>query len=372
MEDKFAFICGGIASQTRRKLRDGDCFGLPQNRGRVRPRTATVVAVFDFLKQGQKAVEDSGQSIVDYVRKRAQEDIAKVNAFNDGLQKSRERLARELSATLESITTDAELEEALENLEEVLITSDLGMDTVDIVMEDLRAEATQQRLRSEEDVKATLKGTLVRVLKEKGGSAPLCVGSEAPTVVVFVGANGMGKTTTVGKLATRYRKEGKKAAAVEQLSTWADRAEVDIVKPLEGGKNPSSTAFRAVQKGQEEGYDVVIIDTSGRLHTNHNLMGELRKLVSVVKKFKEGGADETLLVVDASIGRNAMSQAVNFQEEIGLTGLAVTKLDGTARAGFVVSVVNDLELPIKLVGVGEKVEDLRDFEPEFFVEGLVG
>mmetsp|Transcript_31183 Transcript_31183/g.119953 ORF Transcript_31183/g.119953 Transcript_31183/m.119953 type:complete len:193 (+) Transcript_31183:895-1473(+) len=192
----------------------------------------------------------------------------------------------------------------------------------------------------------------------------------------------MGKTTTVGKLGTRYKKEGKKvllaacdtfrAAAVEQLATWADRAEVDIVKPLEGAKNPSSTAFRAVKKAQEEGYDVVIIDTSGRLHTNHNLMGELRKLVSVVKKFKEGGADETLLVVDASIGRNAMSQAVNFREEIGLTGLAVTKLDGTARAGFVVSVVNDLQLPIKLVGVGEKVEDLRDFEPEFFVEGLVG
>uniref|UniRef100_A0A7S3EEU7 Uncharacterized protein n=1 Tax=Rhodosorus marinus TaxID=101924 RepID=A0A7S3EEU7_9RHOD len=194
MEDKLAFICGGIASQARRKLRDGGCFGLPPNRGRVRPRTATVVAVFDFLKQGQKAVEESGQSIVDYVKKRAEEDIAKVNAFNDGLQKSRERLAQDLSAILGSITTDAELEEALENIEEVLITSDLGMDTVDIVMDvscslsripqkkwwqlkvthpsmtpgqDLRAEATKERLRTEEDIKATLKGTLVRVLNEK-------------------------------------------------------------------------------------------------------------------------------------------------------------------------------------------------------------
>uniref|UniRef100_A0A7S2ZVK9 SRP54-type proteins GTP-binding domain-containing protein n=1 Tax=Rhodosorus marinus TaxID=101924 RepID=A0A7S2ZVK9_9RHOD len=263
MEDKLAFICGGIASQARRKLRDGGCFGLPPNRGRVRPRTATVVAVFDFLKQGQKAVEESGQSIVDYVKKRAEEDIAKVNAFNDGLQKSRERLAQDLSAILGSITTDAELEEALENIEEVLITSDLGMDTVDIVMDDLRAEATKERLRTEEDIKATLKGTLVRVLNEKGGSAPLSVGSEAPTVVVFVGANGMGKTTTVGKLGTRYKKEGKKvllaacdtfrAAAVEQLATWADRAEVDIVKPLEGAKKSFEYGVPSREKGSGGG-----------------------------------------------------------------------------------------------------------------------
>jgi len=204
----------------------------------------------------------------------------------------------------------------------------------------------------------------------------------APTVIVFIGANGMGKTTTIGKLATRLKGDGKKvllaacdtfrAAAVEQLSEWASRAEVDIVKPKPNAKGPSPVVYEAMKKAQEDKYDVVIVDTSGRLHTNYNLMGELKKLVNTVKKFKDTGADETILVVDASIGRNAVAQAQSFKDEIGVTGLAITKLDGTARAGFVVSVVNDLELPIKLVGVGEKIEDLRDFEPEFFVEGLVG
>lgn len=163
-----------------------------------------------------------------------------------------------------------------------------------------------------------------------------------------------------------------RAAAVEQLEEWATRAEVDIVKPKPGQKNPSGVVYEAMVKGVEEKYDVVIIDTSGRLHTNYNLMAELKKLVGVVSKFKPGGADEVVLVVDASIGRNAVNQAISFRDEVGVSGLAVTKLDGTARAGFVVSVVNDIGIPVKLVGVGEKIDDLRDFEAAFFVEGLVG
>lgn len=341
-------------------------------------------AVFDFVKKAgeeQKKAFDairSGKGL-EYVREKVSRDIEEVKKFNDGLAKSRERFARELQAVIAGDIKD--LEETLESLEEVLIMADLGVDTVDTILGDLRKEAKIQGLESGEDVKIALKASLVRILQAVSVQ-PLGVAEGGPTIYMVIGANGMGKTTTIGKLATRLRRDGNtvlvaacdtfRAAAVGQLEEWVRRADADIVKPKAEQKSPSGVLFSALEVAFDQDYDYLIIDTSGRLHTNVNLMGELQKMVRVVKKFRESGADETVLVVDASIGRNAVSQARTWQEEVGVSSLAVTKLDGTARAGFVVSCVDELGIPVKLVGVGESVDDLRDFDAELFVDGLVG
>lgn len=327
---------------------------------------------FEALKEGR---------IGEYARDKVARDIAEVQKVNKGLAKSRERLARELGAILQREGA-LELETTLEELEEVLITSDLGVDTVDKVLEDLRVYARKQGLETAASLKIGLKESLVRILNDKPHDRALAVSETAPTVIMVIGANGMGKTTTIGKLATRLRNDDRsvliaacdtfRAAAVEQLSEWADRAGAEILKPPPNTKNPSSVLYSALERAIKENFDYIIVDTSGRLHTNTNLMGELKKMFRVVRKFKETGPDEVLLVVDASIGRNAVTQAKTWKKEVGVSGLAVTKLDGTARAGFVISVVDELDIPVKLIGVGESVDDLRDFDAELFVEGLVG
>ncbi|KAA8490742.1 Cell division protein FtsY-like, chloroplastic [Porphyridium purpureum] len=367
---------------------------------RSRSGCVTMQSPFDLFRQKKKEPAVEGDSkkdakkpasglggVFDYVRQRATEDIQKVRVFQDGLAKSREKLARDLTAALAGVDSK-NLDEVFERLEEVLITSDLGVDTVDAVLEDLRSQAVRQRLETDEDIRRSLKASLVRILEERGGIVPTVApdraDAKAPIVIMVIGANGMGKTTTIGKLALRYRKQGKRvllaacdtfrAAAVEQLAEWAKRADAEIVVPRENQKSASGVVFDAVKRAHDEAYDVLIVDTSGRLHTNVGLMDELKKIFSVVRKARPGnaGPDETLLVVDASIGRNAVMQARTWNREVGVTGLVVTKLDGTARAGFVVSVVDELGIPVKLVGVGEKIEDLRDFEPVPFVEGLPG
>lgn len=342
-------------------------------------------AVFDFVKragQEQKKALDAireGKGL-EYVRDKVKRDIEEVKKFNDGLAKSREKLARDLSSVVAGGTIE-QIDDVLEELEEVLITSDLGVDTVDKVLDDLRSDASKQRLTERSDIKDRLKESLVRIL-DSNGEENLITTEEKPTIFMVIGANGMGKTTTIGKLATRLRRQGKtvliaacdtfRAAAVDQLQEWVNRADADIVIPEGGQKSPSGVLFRAMEKALENKYDYLIVDTSGRLHTNLNLMGELQKMVRVVKKFKPQGPDETILVVDASIGRNAVAQAQTWKNEVGVSALAVTKLDGTARAGFVISCVDELEIPVKLVGVGEQVDDLRDFDAQLFVEGLVG
>ena len=340
------------------------------------------VAVFDFVKkvgEEQRKAFDAlkeGRGL-EYARDKVARDIEQVKKFNDGLAKSRERLARDLSAVVTGEVV--ELEDTLEELEEILLMSDLGVDTVERVLDDLRKDAKESGLETGEDVKIALKNSLVGVL---GDGEMLNASAEKPTIIMVIGANGMGKTTTIGKLATRLRRDGKtvlvaacdtfRAAAVEQLSEWVRRAEADIIVPKAEQKSPSGVLFSAVERAMNEKYDYLIVDTSGRLHTNVNLMGELQKMVRVVKKFREEGPDETLLVVDASIGRNAVAQAKTWQRDVGVSGLVVTKLDGTARAGFVVSCVDELDIPVKLIGVGEGVDDLRDFDAELFVDGLVG
>lgn len=346
-------------------------------------------SVFDFVRKAGEEQKKAFEALkdgkgLDYVREKVRRDIDEVRRFKDGLAKSRERLARDLAVVVQRGGRIDELEETLEELEEVLIMSDLGVDTVDKILDDLRDDARAARLQNREDITDALKKSLVRILREGGGSGEetLACADGGPTIYMVIGANGMGKTTTIGKLATRLRRQEARvlvaacdtfrAAAVDQLEQWVRRADADMVAPKEGQTNPSGVLFGAVERAINERYDYLIIDTSGRLHTNANLMGELQKMVRVVKKFRPDGPDEVLLVVDASIGRNAVAQAETWKRDVGVSALAVTKLDGTARAGFVVSCVNDLELPVKLVGVGEDVDDLRDFDAELFVDGLVG
>ncbi|GAB0498398.1 hypothetical protein MMPV_009741 [Pyropia vietnamensis] len=338
------------------------------------------MGVGEFFKRAAKERADAWEALrsgrgLDYAKEKAARDLGTVKKFSDGLAKSREALARDLTRVLDSSTLGGgskNLDATLAQLEEVLIMSDLGVDTVDSVLADLRADAKAARLTSREDITTCLKDSLVRILLRRGGQdgvAGLAVRpeGEGPTVVVVIGANGMGKTTTIGKLATRYRREGK------TLQAWGERANAAVVVPKTGQKSAAGVCYDAMAQAVRDGVDVVIMDTSGRLHTNINLMGELKKIVGVVSKFRDGsGPDEVLLVVDASIGRNAVAQARTWSDEVGVSGLVVTKLDGTARAGFVVSVVDELGLPVKLVGVGESVDDLRDFDPVLFVEGLVG
>lgn len=350
-------------------------------------RTATPRAVFDFVRKAadeQRKAFDALRSgnALEYAKDKVARDIEQVRKFNDGLAASRDRLARDLANVVGQGDDVFVLEDVLEDLSDVLIMADLGVDTVDKIVLDLRREAREDRLREREDIKGALKKSLVRILREGAEKQPPIQTSDQLVVVMVIGANGMGKTTTIGKLASRLNSEGNKvlvaacdtfrAAAVEQLEEWVRRADVDIVKSNSASGNPSSVLYSALEKAQKESFDYLIVDTSGRLHNNVNLMGELQKMFRVVGKFKENGPDETLLVVDASIGRNAVTQARTWKKEVGVTGLAVTKLDGTARAGFVVSCVDELGLPVRFIGVGEGVDDLRDFDAELFVDGLLG
>lgn len=391
LAERATWLSGGHTDSTRRPHGGA----LPVAPARRRPATgrtragsiAPVVpcaAMFDFVK---KAGE--------FVKERATRDIKTVERFNDGLSKSRDRLARDLAGVLggsSDFNGSGGLEAVLGDLEDVLITADMGVDVVDKVVEDLRLAAKKGRVSEASDVKALLKASLQRVLEEGNGSAEDVALARAPegetTVIMVLGANGMGKTTTIGKLATRLKREGAsvlvaagdtfRAGAVDQLAEWVSRAGVDFIGPKPSAKNPSSVVFDAFEKAKAREktdagiYDYLIIDTSGRLHNNAPLMNELQKMVRVTKKFNDAAPHELLLVVDASIGRNAVAQAETWQREVGVTGLAVTKLDGTARAGFVVSVVDELGIPVKYIGVGETVDDLRDFDAELFVNGLVG
>lgn len=348
-----------------------------------RPRAPT--AVFDFVRKAGQEQRKAFEALrkgkgLEYAKDKVKRDLEDVRRFNAGLSKSRERLARDLAAVVKGGRID-DLDNVLEELEEVLIMSDLGVDTVEKILDDLRADAKAKRLQNREDIKDGLKASLVKILRQVDGGA-LSVAQTAPTIVLVIGANGMGKTTTIGKLATRLRRDGNtvlvaacdtfRAAAVEQLEEWVRRADAQIVIPKPEQKSPSSVLYTAAERAINENFDYLIVDTSGRLHTNVNLMGELRKMVRVLTKFRPDGPNETILVVDASIGRNAVAQAETWKKEVGVSALAVTKLDGTARAGFVVSCVDELRIPVKLVGVGEGVNDLRDFDAELFVDGLVG
>jgi fused signal recognition particle receptor len=267
-------------------------------------------------------------------------------------------------------------EEALEELEELLLTADVGTKAAGEIMASLREKAKRGEVKDADSLKEAMKKEMVLIL---GHPHPLIVHGNRPFVILAVGVNGVGKTTTIGKLANRFRSEGLsvllaagdtfRAAGIEQLEIWADRARAQFVKH-KSGSDPAAVAFDAIEAARHRGIDVVIIDTAGRLHTKSPLMEELKKVKRVIEKAMPGAPQEILLVVDATTGQNALRQADMFNQVIGVTGIALTKLDGTAKGGIVFAIKKDFGIPVQLIGIGERLDDLRDFNPEEFVEAL--
>jgi fused signal recognition particle receptor len=298
-----------------------------------------------------------------------------INRLKKGLFKTRKSLVEDTEKLAKGRKVDDAL---LDEFEEMLIMADVGPQASIAITEALRERVREDRIKNERDLREAFKEEVAKILKP--GHKIMCAG-EDPYVVLAVGVNGVGKTTTIGKLARRFTDHGFsvtlaaadtfRAAAIEQLEIWADRAGAQIVKHRSGA-DPAAVAFDAVSSAKSRGSDVVIIDTAGRLHTKSNLMEELKKIKRVVSKEKPSAPHEVLLVVDATSGQNAINQARIFNEAVGVTGIALTKLDGTAKGGIVIAINKELDIPVKLIGVGEAVEDLQDFEPGEYVEALFG
>ena len=262
-------------------------------------------------------------------------------------------------------------------LEESLIASDVGVRMAQQLTAAVRQEAAEKGLRRAMEVKGALQGRIAAVLSQ--GAAALAREGPPPLVYLIAGVNGTGKTTTIGKLAWRFQREGKRVivaaadtfrpAGIEQAEIWAARAGAEVVKHHLGG-DAAAVVFDSIEAAKARGADLVIADTAGRLHTKHNLMEELKKIARVSGRALGRAPDEVLLVVDATTGQNAIAQAREFKQAVGLTGLVLTKLDGTARGGVVISIAEELGVPIKLIGTGERLEDLEDFEPRAFAQSL--
>ncbi len=295
--------------------------------------------------------------------------------LRENMRKTREALSAEVQATLFQGDLD---EETWERLEEALIYADVGARTTAEVVEKLEQEAEAGSVTGGEQLTERLSELLAALART--GDDHIDIRPD-PTVILVVGVNGTGKTTTIGKLAWHLRQtlgcdvvigaaDTFRAAAVEQLERWGERAGVDVVKGLEGS-DPGAVAFDAIARGRERGADVIIIDTAGRLHTQHDLMAELTKVRRVIAKQMPEAPHETLMTVDATTGQNGVRQARLFGEAAGVTGIVLTKLDGTAKGGIALAIANELGLPVKLIGIGESLEDLRPFDADDFARALL-
>ncbi len=290
-----------------------------------------------------------------------------------GLTKTKKNIVERVSSIILNRTID---DTAIEDIEEVLITSDVGAEATNEIVGRLRERVRAGEIKSSDDVKSYLKSELSLLL---GKAQPLVIFGEKPFVILTVGVNGVGKTTTIGKLASSFISEGNsvilaaadtfRAAAIEQLEIWAKRTGADIIKH-QSGSDPAAVAFDAVEAAKARGVNVVIIDTAGRLHNKSQLMDELKKINRVIKKSMPDAPHEILLIVDATTGQNALRQAQIFNEAIGITGIALTKLDGTAKGGIIFAIKKELGIPVRLIGIGEGIDDLKDFNPEDFVTAL--
>ena len=292
----------------------------------------------------------------------------------DGLSRTRSSFADRITKVISRKTKiDDEL---IGEIEETLLSSDVGFDATGMIIGDIRARVKAEGFEDSSMLKSLLKEEIAKYLMEPGGSAAVI---ERPRVIMIVGVNGVGKTTTVGKLSYNFRNEGKKvliaaadtfrAAANEQLQIWADRAGVEIIQQ-EPGTDPGAVAYDAVSAAKARGVDVVLIDTAGRLHTKTNLMEELRKITRVIGKVIPGAPHEVYLVLDAVTGQNGLVQARQFLQSAGVTGIILTKLDGTAKGGIVIAISQELKLPVKYIGVGEGIDDLQPFDRTTFVDAL--
>ena len=268
-------------------------------------------------------------------------------------------------------------EDFLDELEEVLIMSDIGMDTSIKIISSLRERIKKEKIQDEEDVKQALREEMQKILDVTDIELHL---NTKPSVILVVGVNGVGKTTSIGKMANRLAKDGKKvvvaaadtfrAAAVEQLEIWAKRAGADIVKRDEG-VDPASVVYDAIKRTKENGADVLIVDTAGRLHNKKYLMDELNKIQKVINKEMPDADKEVLLVIDGTTGQNAISQVKAFKQETDITGIVLTKLDGTAKGGVVIGIVEENKIPVKFIGVGEQIDDMEIFNSENFVKAII-
>ena len=268
-------------------------------------------------------------------------------------------------------------EELLEELEEALIMSDIGIETATEIIENLRGRIKREKLEDAEQVKSALREEMKNIFDSVDKSLKL---ETTPSVILIVGVNGVGKTTSIGKIANRLKKDGKKiviaaadtfrAAAVEQLEIWANRANCDIVKKEEG-IDPASVVFDAIKRTKEIGADILICDTAGRLHNKQYLMDELSKIQKVIDKELPDSSKEVLLVLDATTGQNAISQVKAFKETTNLTGIVLTKLDGTAKGGVTLGIVNENKIPVKFIGVGEQIDDMEIFNSDDFVKAII-
>lgn len=297
--------------------------------------------------------------------------------FFDKLKEKLTKTRQAFVEKVEQIFTGRKIDEAaLEELEEILIMSDVGTKAASEIMLGLREKIKKGEAADVENVKELLKKEMINLL---GVPVPLLISNSRPFVILAIGVNGVGKTTTIGKLASRFRSQGLsvllaagdtfRAAAIEQLEIWAKRADTQLVKHQQGS-DPAAVAFDAIIAAKSRNIDVVIIDTAGRLHTKSNLMEELKKVKRSIQKAMPEAPQETLLVVDATTGQNALRQAEYFKEAVDVTGIVLTKLDGTAKGGIIFAINKTLGIPVKLIGVGEGIEDLRDFDPEEFVKAL--
>ncbi|HET9626387.1 MAG TPA: signal recognition particle-docking protein FtsY, partial [Kofleriaceae bacterium] len=267
--------------------------------------------------------------------------------------------------------------QTLDELEEVLFTADIGPRAADRIFQSVKTGLSKDDLEDPDKIWARIRQTSREILSVD--APPVDLGAKHPFVLLVLGVNGVGKTTTIGKLAQKWTLEGKKvllaagdtyrAAAAEQLEVWAERAQVPIVRGKAGG-DPSSVIFDAIKKGVDEGFDIVLCDTAGRLHSNAGLMDELKKVRRVADKAMAGSPHETWMVLDATTGQNAISQAKTFKADMEITGIVLTKLDGSAKGGVVLGICDELKVPVRFVGVGEKIGDLRTFDPAAFVDAL--
>lgn len=293
--------------------------------------------------------------------------------LSQGLKKTRDSISGAVGSMLSALTRIDE--ELFEELEEILIMSDIGMATSTKICDILRQRVKDEKVKDPQLIKQMLAETVAEMID---GDKELHI-STKPSVIFVIGVNGVGKTTTIGKIASQLKSGGKsvilgaadtfRAAAIDQLAVWADRAGVDMVKSAEGA-DPASVVFDTIAAAKARGSEVIICDTAGRLHNKKNLMNELAKMYRIIKRELPEAAVETLLVLDATTGQNAVNQARDFKEVADITGIVLTKLDGTARGGVVLAIMDELEIPVKYVGVGEQIDDLQPFNPIDFAKAI--
>ncbi|MCA1980674.1 MAG: signal recognition particle-docking protein FtsY [Calditerrivibrio sp.] len=303
-----------------------------------------------------------------------QKDEGVLKRLKDGLSKT----SMKLVGGLENLILGRKKidDELLEELEELFLTADIGVNTTSKIIEEVRSEVSRDILKNPEELKNSIKQKLLKILSIDNN---LKGSDNKPFVILVVGVNGAGKTTSIAKLTNMFKNQGFsvllaagdtfRAAAIEQLQIWGDRAGIPVVKQSEGSDS-AAVIYDAVESAKAKGIDIVIADTAGRLHNKFNLMNELKKVVKVIGKSIPEAPNEILLVIDATNGQNALLQAKKFKEEIGVTGIILTKLDGTSKGGSIIGIVDELQIPVKFIGFGEKMDDLKPFDPKIFVEAL--